>query len=120
MAQGLIGNFLLPTYAPGRRNMSFRHDRFWPDQFSRIDLRWGGLFNVPGTTEVAGNPDVPVKRRVVLFDAVTRLPARSLVSDASGAYVFNNVARGPWFVVSFDHTGEYNAVIADNIYGVPM
>ena len=75
---------------------------------------------MPGSTAVAGTPDVPVSRRVGLFDRKSRRIAKETVSDAAGNYAFNNVASGPWFVVSFDHTGEYNAVIADNIYGEPM
>ena len=46
--------------------------------------------------------------------------ARTMLSDASGVYEFRMVGLGPWFVTGHDHTGEYNAVIADNIYGTPM
>ncbi len=42
------------------------------------------------------------------------------MSDASGVVEFLAVAKGPWAVVAFDHTGEYNAVIADNVFGEPM
>lgn len=84
------------------------------------NIRWGGLFRVPGTTAVAGTPDVPVSRIVGLFDRKSQRIAMETMSDPAGNYEFANVSYGPWFVASFDHTGEYNAVIADNIYGEPM
>lgn len=69
---------------------------------------------------MAGTPDVPVSRRVVLLHERSNLPFRSMFSAENGAYDFTYVARGPWSVVSYDHTGEYNAVIASNNIGEPM
>ena len=120
MATGLINAPRIPTYAPGRRDMSVRHDQILDPSLRRMNLQTNGLYRVVGTTAVAGSPDVPVARMVVLLDEKTKRPARSMMSSISGAYNFDHVARGPWSVISWDHTGEYNAVIASNKLGDPM
>lgn len=85
------------------------------------DLRYGGTYKILGTTKVTGTPDVPVARRVRLYNYSS---AAALVkerwSNPDGSYEFRAVAKGPWFVVAHDHTGEFNAVIADNILATPM
>ena len=87
----------------------------------RNDTQFGGPFRVQGTVAIAGTPDVPVSRMVGLFDKRTKRIVRSAWSDpTTGAYTFNYVAYGPWTVISWDHTGEYNAVPADNIFGEAM
>ena len=68
---------------------------------------------------MAGTPDVPVTRRVRLY-YVSGALVKEVWSNPDGSYEFLAVAIGPWMVVANDHTGEYNAVIADNILGVPM
>lgn len=120
MAQGLIFSAPLPVYAPGRRDMSIRKDRWLDVVPRRYDLRFNGLFRVPGTTAVSGTPDVPVSRLVLLIDRRTKLCARMKMSNADGTYEFSPVAKGPWLVLAFDHTGEFNAVVADDILGEPM
>lgn len=120
MAQGVVLSTPLPTYAPGRRDMSVRHDRLLDVAPRLLDTRFGGLFRVPGTTAVAGTPDVPVSRLTLLIDKRTKLPAKIKMSNPDGTYVFEYVGLGPWVVLTFDHTGEYNAVVADNILGTPM
>ena len=107
-------------FAPGRRSKNVFAHKATFGSLSRRDMIYGGNRHVPGTVAVAGTPDVPVAREVVLFDVRTKRPIRALISAPSGEYDFQNVAPGPWFVVSYDHTGEYNAVIADNIMGEPM
>lgn len=81
---------------------------------------WSGMYRVRGSTAVAGTPDVMVSRLVVLFDERSKYPVRSLFSNADGTYDFTYVGRGPWSIVSYDHTGEYNAVISSNIIGNRM
>ena len=120
MSTSVFGAAPLPTYAPGRRNVSVRHDRNLDLTPGRFDMRFSGMFLVQGTTAVAGQPDVPVSRLTLLFDKTTKLPVRTKMSNADGTYRFDCVRYGPWSVIAFDHTGEYNAVIADNIYGEPM
>jgi hypothetical protein len=59
---------------------------------------------------------VPAARRVLLHDRVNGLPIRETWSDAqTGAYTFERIRPGLFYVVAFDHTGNYNAVIKDRI-----
>jgi hypothetical protein len=88
--------------------------------YREADVVDGGAYKVPGTTKVSGAPDVPVSRLVCLFCARSRRLVRAQWSNQDGSYVFFGVRYGPWFVTAHDHTGEYNAVISDNIYGEPM
>lgn len=122
MATGIIFPVLMPTFAPGRRAS-------WLPRVSNVpvpvplgyfDQQFGGGYFVPGTVAVAGTPDVMVERMVVLFDKATKLPRRAMMSSPDGVYNFRNVGIGPWFVIGFDHTNEYNAVVSDNITGEPM
>lgn len=85
------------------------------------DLRFGGIYKITGTTKVTGTPDVPVSRKVRLYNLryATAL-VKERWSDQDGSYEFLNIDKGPWFVVAHDNTGEYNAVIADNIFGEAM
>lgn len=86
-----------------------------------FSLIFSGLFRVDGTVKVAGSPDVPIRRKVCLVEKKSRRIANETWSDAaSGAYTFSSVKQGPWVVLAFDHTGEYNAVVADNISGTLM
>lgn len=81
----------------------------------------GGAFKVFGTIAIDATPDIPVMRRVRLFCRVTgRLIAETWSDTVSGVYLFENVRVGPWTVIGYDHMDSYNAVVADNISGVPM
>lgn len=120
MAQGLIFATPLPTYAPGRRDMSIPYNSLLDVAPRLYDTRFGGMFRVLGTTAVAGTPDVPVSRLTLLVDKRTKLTAKMKMSNPDGSYAFERVGPGPWVVLAFDHTGEYNAVVADNIIGTPM
>lgn len=85
------------------------------------DLRLGGIYKVIGTTKVTGTPDIPVARRVRLYNLSSAgVLAKERWSNPDGSYEFRAIAKGPWFVVSHDHTGEYNAVVADNVTAEPM
>lgn len=109
----------LPTYAPGAPNRSSRGNRVV--NYKRMDFNiFSGTYRIDGTTAVAGAPDVPVSREVNIFFKKSGRLARKGWSDAAGNYQFLMVGEGPWFVTTHDHTGEYNAVIADNIYGTPI
>jgi len=85
-----------------------------------FSLVFGGLYSVPGTVAVAGTPDAPVARKVRLVDLRSGRLVQETRSDQAGNYSFDYVTRGPWTVLAHDHTGEYNAVVADNIIGEPM
>ncbi|WP_304912457.1 hypothetical protein [Hydrogenophaga sp.] len=61
-----------------------------------------------GTTKNTGTPEVPVRRRVVLHDQPTGRVIRQQWSDpVTGAYQFQNIRAGTYFVIAFDHTGLY-------------
>ena len=100
--------------------MSVHKNGVFSSNSVKIDTQFGGKFKVVGSTAVSGSPDVPVARLVGLFDERSKRIVRSVWSDEAGNYAFYNVAYGPWSVVSWDHTNEYNAVIAANISGEPM
>lgn len=81
---------------------------------SGTDARDGGVYKIVGTTKEKGTPDSPVMRRVTLWDQLSGLLVRSTWSDPlTGAYAFERIRMGTFFVVSFDHTGAYRAVVAD-------
>jgi hypothetical protein len=109
----------LPTCAPGAPDRSIKGNRVVIPERHTFD-NYSGVYKIPGTVAVAGTPDVPVSRRVNLMLAKSGRLARTMLSDASGVYEFRMVGRGPWFVTAHDHTGEYNAEIADNILGEPI
>ena len=82
----------------------------------RYDANFGGNLKIVGTTKVKGAPDSPVRRRVSLHDQSTGLLVRSQWSDAvTGAYLFDLIKPGVYYVVSFDHTGLHNGVIATGV-----
>lgn len=73
-----------------------------------------GNYQITGTVKVT--PATPAFRKVTLFDSTSRLLIREQWSDpVTGAYAFNNIRPGTFFVVSVDHTNTHNAVIADRL-----
>ena len=86
-----------------------------------IDLRHAGNRRIIGTTKNTGTPPVPVGRLVRLHDQKNGEIVRQVWSDsATGAYSFDNIRPGVFYVVSFDHTNTFGAVIADNLPSEPM
>lgn len=86
-----------------------------------FDASDSGAYRIAGTVYIDGTPDEPVGRRVRLFDRETGRFVRQVWSDAlTGAYAFEKIRPGVYFLVSHDHTAEYNAVIRDRIEAVPM
>jgi hypothetical protein len=76
-----------------------------------------GPYSVSGTTKVeAGAVDTPVSRRVRLHDQITGRALREVWSDATtGAWTFVNIRAGEFFVLAFDHTGQYNGEVTTGI-----
>jgi hypothetical protein len=75
-----------------------------------------GLYQITGTVKVDGSPDTPVARLVVLFDQLGLRPLRSTWSDGTtGAYTFTKIANKKYMVMSFDHTHNFRAVVADQV-----
>ena len=80
-----------------------------------IDVEDGGTYRVTGTTKVKGTPDLAVSRRVRLHDQLSGRVVREVWSTAgTGAYAFNRIRLGTFYIASFDHTGLQNGVIATN------
>lgn len=88
---------------------------------ARPDKQDGGGYHLSGTVKVDGTPDIPVSRRVLLLDHDGARPVREQWSDPiTGAYDFRNIANKPYFVIAFDHTNNFRAVIADRVLPEPM
>lgn len=68
-----------------------------------------------GTVKIKGTPDAPVIRPVVAFNSASYQPLAVTTSAADGSYRFNGLPVDPVFVVAFDPTCQYRAVIADNL-----
>ena len=86
-----------------------------------IDMLWTGQHHITGTTKNKATPtDVAVSRRVRLHSQKSGDVARQAWSDASGGYAFNHITPGVYYVVGFDHTDEFGAVVADKLTAEPM
>lgn len=69
-----------------------------------------------GTVKEAHVPsDIPLRRKVRLHDSNTGDLVRETWSSANGAYQFKNLELKPYYAISFDYTGVFNAVINDRI-----
>lgn len=81
------------------------------------DRDHGGDGRIAGTVKEAGAPvDLPVVRRVRLHRKVDGMLIREQWSAMDGSYAFNNILRTQrYYVVGFDHLGNYNAVIKDGV-----
>ena len=80
------------------------------------DTAYGGRGRIEGTVKEKGTPDVPVARQVWLVAEVTGTVIRETWSAPNGTYAFDYIDhRYKYTVVAFDHTGNYRAVIADNL-----
>ncbi|MFM6988247.1 MAG: hypothetical protein ACKOXG_06195 [Arenimonas sp.] len=77
----------------------------------------GGRGRIAGTVKVDSSPDYPVWRRVRLFDQRdNRLVAETWSDPVTGAYAFEYINPSRvYVVVSYDHTGVYNAEILDAV-----
>lgn len=81
-----------------------------------IDVVNGGKFRVSGTTKILSSPTTQTSVKVCLHDQLSGLLVGSQWSKSNtGAYSFNNIRNGSFYVVAFDHTKNYRAVIADQI-----
>ena len=89
-----------------------------PTIHGSVDVIWGGTGRIVGTVKEKGTPaNVPVWRRVRLFhERTAALIAETWSDPVTGAYAFNNIKRDEvYFVLAFDHTGDYRGVVADNL-----
>lgn len=82
------------------------------------EVNISGPYSTPaGTTKNIGSPaDLPVRRLVRLHDQPTGRLLRDLWSDpVTGAYQFDYLRAGRFFVIAFDHTGQYNGEVVTGI-----
>ncbi len=83
--------------------------------------QWGGQHRVAGDVAITGTPDVPVRRRVRLFDKASGALMREAWSaTADGAYSFDHIRSGEAIVLAEDHTDVFNAVVSDAVMPVSM
>lgn len=96
----------LPTVAPG------------PISGIRGGTEYGGRGRIVGTVKNKGEPsDTPVYRRVRLFkDRDGQCVAETWSAPVTGAYAFENInPEHKYTALSYDHTGQFRAVVADNL-----
>lgn len=87
----------------------------------QIWFRHQGRHRVVGTTSNTGTPNTPVRRRVRLHrQSDGSLAGETWSAASNGAYSFENIAPGVYYVLSFDHTGLYGGVIETDIVAEPM
>lgn len=85
---------------------------------SLLDIYDGGQGRITGTVKEKNTPtNTPLKRRVVLLSMPGSRAIRETWSDpVTGVYEFTDVAMDRVYtVVSYDHTGIYRGVVADNL-----
>lgn len=109
---------------------SLRLGTTWPSQNAnrvvvsraeRYEPFDSGPLQVTGTTKIVGAPATPVRRRVRLHDLPTGRLLRETWSDATtGAYTFDRLRAGPYYVTAFDHTGQYGGVIETHVVAEPV
>lgn len=89
-----------------------------------LQIEDSGTGLVAGTTKNYAeppDPNYPVVRRVRLLRQRDGVVIRVVWSNAAGEYRFEHVLEGQLYdVVSHDHTGAFNAVIAASILAEPM
>jgi hypothetical protein len=82
---------------------------------------YSGIYMVYGTVKNTGTPNFPVFRRLRLHDSHSGNLVQETWSDAiTGDYNFRYLADRSYYVVSFDHTGQYNGVIATDVPRILM
>ena len=86
-----------------------------------LSVHDGGALRITGTTRNTGTPTAPVARRVRLHDQLTgRVITDTWSNPTTGAYAFNNIRTGIFYVTAFDHTGQFGGVIETDITPEPM
>lgn len=86
-----------------------------------FDASDGGGYRIAGTVYLDATPDMPLRRRVRLFDQESGRFVRQVWSDGiTGGYAFEKIRGGMYFVVAHDYALEHNAVIRDRIEALPM
>ena len=84
------------------------------EQRPQRSLLHGGKGSIIGTT-VKVPSDIPVPRKVRLFEENSGLLIQEVWSDAAGNYVFNGLSDNYYFITAHDHTLEFNGVIQSHV-----
>lgn len=108
----LFAPFARP-YSIGFTPIAFKYSA---NALAVVDFLHGGRGIIYGTVKESGTPALPVVRRVRLYRKLDGLLIREAWSKPDGSYQFRGVALQDYYVVAFDHTGNFNAVIRDSIY----
>ena len=108
------------TFAPYAPPRSVHLPTVAPDPISGIrgGTEYGGRGRIVGTVKNKGEPsDTPVYRRVRLFkDRDGQCVAETWSDPVTGAYAFENINPAhKYTALSYDHTGQFRAVVADNL-----
>lgn len=108
------------TFAPYAPPRSVHLPTVAPDPISGIrgGTEYGGRGRIVGTVKNKGEPsDTPVYRRVRLFkDRDGQCVAETWSNPVTGAYAFENINPAhKYTALSYDHTGQFRAVVADNL-----
>jgi len=85
---------------------------------NRIDIAYGGTATVAGTVKKV--PNVPLRRRVRLYDENGRQFIREVWSDAvTGEFVFTELNPAyAYTVVTYDYENNYRALTVDKVVAV--
>lgn len=88
---------------------------------SRHHSVFSGPGKIAGTVKEKGTPNAPVARKVVLLDQATHAVVADTFSDPlTGAYEFEQLSMLRKYVaLSYDHEGDFRAVIADSLVPTP-
>ncbi len=80
-----------------------------------FDMGDGGTATIYGTVKRDADPDdLPVARRVRLYDERGRRFIRETWSDANGDFSFTGINQGGLYTaIAYDHLGQFRAVISD-------
>jgi hypothetical protein len=88
------------------------------DKAPHIDVQDGGSGRIVGTVKEKATPaNTPLRRKVWLLNYNDgRIVRETWSNELTGAYEFTDIDMNRTYtVVSLDHTGQYRAVIADNL-----
>jgi hypothetical protein len=107
--------------APGalalvRTPVAARTYKLAPAPSRQKDIYHGGKGQIAGTVTQFGTPDTPYSARVRLHRKTDGMLIREVWSAPDGTYSFDYINENiAYYVCAFDHQGNYNGVIKDNI-----
>lgn len=86
-----------------------------------VHAYYAGRGYIAATVAIKGTPNTPVTRRVRLHEQKSGNFVAETWSNSSGSYAFTGIdPSNTYYAVSFDHTGAYQGVVADNLVPTVM